>query len=87
MVAVVVGPALISPGGHHNQVLRTGPLQHSKMPRTPNLFKICPDNCFLGFQSGGLKFVKNLSNIENLSGNWRFDKFLTNLGRGNLNGA
>ena len=37
------------------------PLQHSKTPRTPNLSKICPDDCFSGFQSGGPKFVKNLS--------------------------
>ena len=35
------------------------PLQHSKTPRTPNLIKICPDDCFSGFQLGEPKFVKN----------------------------
>ena len=34
------------------------PLQHSKTPKTPNLFKSCPSDCFWGFQLGGLKFVK-----------------------------
>ena len=46
------------------QVLRCEPffpLQHSKTPRTPNLSKICPSDRFWGFQTGGLKFVKNLS--------------------------
>ena len=38
-------------------------LQHSKMPRTPNLSKICPDDCFSEFQSAGPKFVENLSKI------------------------
>ena len=54
------------------------PLQHSKMPRTLNLSRICPRDCFWGFQSGGLEFVKN---CQNLSENYRFsnvDKFLTN---------
>ena len=33
------------------------PLQHSKTPdETPKLSKICPSDCFWGFQSGGLKF-------------------------------
>ena len=41
----------------------SGPLQHSKMPRTPHLSKICPDNCFSRFQSGRPKFVKYLSKI------------------------
>ena len=40
------------------------PLQHSKTPRTPNLSKICPSDCFSGFQSGCPKFVKNLSKFE-----------------------
>ena len=34
----------------------------AKMPRTPNLSKICPD-CCSGFQSGGPKFAKSLSKI------------------------
>ena len=46
--------------------------------------KICPDDCFSGFQSGGPKFVKNLSkNLKNdyFRTNFKiFDKFLTNLG-------
>ena len=42
------------------------PLQHSKTPRNPNLSKICPDDCFSGFQSVGVFQF--------------FDKFLTNLG-------
>ena len=52
-----------------------------KMPRTPNLSKIYPSDCFWGFQSGGLKFVKNLSKLEKFGGNcgfkfWQiFDKF------------
>ena len=40
------------------------PLQHSKTPRTPNLSKISPDDCFLGFQSGGPKFVKICRKID-----------------------
>ena len=51
------------------------PLQPSKTPETPNLSKICPSNCFGGFQSGGLKFEKICRNLKN--GNFRtnFDKF------------
>ena len=60
------------------------PLQRSKTPRTPNLSKICPDDCFSGFQSGGTqicqKFVENLKN-DNFRTNFQiFDKYLTNLG-------
>ena len=54
------------------------PLQHSKAPRTLNLSKICPSDCFWESQSGGLEFVKNLSNFVR---NYRFSnfgKFLTN---------
>ena len=40
------------------------PLQLPKTPRTPNLSKICPGDCFWGFQSGGLELVKNLSKFE-----------------------
>ena len=48
------------------------PLQHSKMPRTPNLPKICPDDCFSGFQSGGPNLSRNcrFSNFRQI-----FDKF------------
>ena len=43
------------------QVLRAlRPLTAFKRPRTPNLSRSCPDDCFSGFQSGGPKFVKNL---------------------------
>ena len=51
------------------------PLQPSKTPETPNLSKICPSDCFGGFQSGGLKFGKICQNLKN--GNFRtiFDKF------------
>ena len=74
-----------SPGTDFNTFFcePSGPLQHSKMPRTPNLSKMCPDDRFSGFQS----FVNNLSKIsrkiDNLSGNYVFffpfhffDKFL-----------
>ena len=37
------------------------PLTAFKNARTPSLSKICPDDCFSGFQSGGPKFVKNVS--------------------------
>ena len=40
------------------------PLTAFKTPRTPNLSKICPSDCFWGFQAGGQKFVKNLSKFE-----------------------
>ena len=51
------------------------PLQPSKTPETPNLSKICPSDCFGGFQSGGLKFGKICLNLKN--GNFRtnFDNF------------
>ena len=51
------------------------PLQPSKTLETPNLSKICPSDCFGGFQSGGLKFGKICQNLKN--GNFRtnFDKF------------
>ena len=53
------------------------PLQPSKTPETPNLSKICPSDCFGGFQSGGLKFGKICR--QNLSENYlfrtNFDKF------------
>ena len=39
----------------------SAPLQHSKTPQTPNLFKICPDDCFSGLQSEELNFVSTLS--------------------------
>ena len=35
-------------------------LQHSKMTQTPDLSKICPDDCFSGIQSEALEFVRNL---------------------------
>ena len=35
----------------------SGPLQHSKVPQTPNLSKISPDDCFSGFQSGEPKVL------------------------------
>ena len=38
-------------------------LQHPKTPRTPNLSKICPSDCFWGFQSGGQKFEKSCQNL------------------------
>ena len=56
----------------------SGPLQHLKMPRTPNLSKICPDDCFSGFQSGGPKFVKNLSKIWKTTISRQIFKFSTN---------
>ena len=40
------------------------PLQRSKTPETPNLSKICPSDCFWGFQSGGLKIGKICQNFE-----------------------
>ena len=55
----------------------SSPLQHSKKPRTPNLSKNCPNDCFSGFQSKGPKFVKKghfPANFFKLSG-----QFLTNL--------
>ena len=52
------------------------PLQPSKTPETPNLCKICPSDCFGRFQSGGLKFGKI---CQNLSENYRFSNFDTNL--------
>ena len=48
------------------------PLQRSKTPETPNLSKICPSDCFGGFQSGRLKFGKI---CQNLSENYRFSNF------------
>ena len=54
------------------------PSQRSKTPRTPNLFKICPSDCFSGFRSRGVKFVKNLSKFEKRQFRTNFDKFLTN---------
>ena len=57
------------------------PLQHSKTPRTPNLSKICPDDCFSGFPSGGRKFVQNLSKIWKFVWKLSFFKFLTNFGQ------
>ena len=54
------------------------PLQHSKTPRTPNLSKVCPDDCFSGFQSGGPKFVKNLSNNWKLAISGQIFKFSAN---------
>ena len=53
------------------------PLQHSKMPRTPNLSKMCPDDCFSGLQSRDPNFSKICRNIEKLSRNRKFS-FLTN---------
>ena len=40
------------------------PLQHSKIPRTPRLFKICPDDCCSGFQSGGPNWSKISREID-----------------------
>ena len=42
------------------------------MPETPNLSKICPSDCFGGFQSVGRKFEKI---CQNLSENCRFSNF------------
>ena len=39
-------------------------LPHSKTPRTPNLSKIYPDDCFSGFQSGD-------PNLQQMSKNWK----------------
>ena len=58
------------------------PLQHSKTPRTPNLSKICPDDCFSGFQSGDPKLSKICPEIVVF---WFFNKFLTNLGPSDWN--
>ena len=52
------------------------PLQHSKTPRTPNLSKICPSDCFWGCQSGGQKFAKkNCQNLKNHNFQTKFDNF------------
>ena len=50
------------------------PLQPSKTPETPNLSKICPSDCFGGFQSGGLKFGKICQNLKNGNFRTKFDK-------------
>ena len=50
------------------------------MPRTPNLSKICPDDCFSGLQEGGPEFVKNLKICPEIVLSQIFDNFLTNLG-------
>ena len=52
------------------------------MPRTPNLSKICPDDCFSGFQPGGPKFIKKKVLNKTISGQLLnfSDKVLTNLG-------
>ena len=48
---------LAAPGSTHEP---SGPLQHSKRPRTPDLSKICPEDCFFpGSNQGG----PNLSKI------------------------
>ena len=36
------------------------PLTAFKMPRTLNVSKICPDDCFLEFQSGGAQVCQKL---------------------------
>ena len=51
------------------------PLQPSTTPETPNLSKICPSDCFGGFQSGGLKFEKICQNLKNGNSRTNFDKF------------
>ena len=48
------------------------PYSLQKRPKRPNLSKICPCDCFGGFQSGGLKFGKI---CQNLSENYRFSNF------------
>ena len=61
-------------GGLEDQGLRTlFPLTAFKNAQNPEFVqKICPGNCFGGFQSGGLKFEKI---CQNLSENDRFSKF------------
>ena len=57
----------------------SGPSQHSKMPRNPNLSKSCPNDCFSGLQSGD----PNSSKIGQIIGSFvlklsffvLFDKF------------
>ena len=47
----------------HQQILDcepSGPLQHSKMPRTPNLSKTCPDDWFSGSQIRGTQICQTL---------------------------
>ena len=59
------------------------PYSIQKRPKTPNLSKICPDDCFSGFQSGTQicqKFVENLKICPEIVVFQIFDKFLTNLG-------
>ena len=56
------------------------PLQHSKTPRTPNLSKICPSDCFWGFQSGGQNFEKNCQNLSENYGFTNFDNFFQSFG-------
>ena len=52
---------------------------NTKTTRTPNLSKICPYDCFWGFQSGGLNFVKKIcQTFEKRQFRTNFDKFLTN---------
>ena len=51
------------------------PLHHSKTPETPNLSKICPSDCFWGFQSGGRKFEKICQNLSENCCFSNFDKF------------
>ena len=68
-----------------NNCKPSGPLQHSKMPRTPNLSKICPDDCFARFRSICRKFVEILSKDSFRTNFQFFGKFLTNLGPPNWN--
>ena len=44
-------------------------------PKTPDLSKICPSDCFWGFQSGGQKFLKICQNLKTGNFQANFDKF------------
>ena len=51
------------------------PLQPSKKRRTPNLSKICPSDCFWGFQSRGQEIEKKCQNLKNRNFQTNFDNF------------
>ena len=69
-----------SAGNKRGLVLRTpfSPYSIQKHPEPQICPKICPSDCFSGFQSGGLKFVKNLSKFVRNCRFSNFNKFLTN---------
>ena len=78
-VSVCLFPLLQPPAPqirkHEKVAKHVSPYSFQKTPRTPKLSKICPSDCFWGFQQGGQKFAKNLSKLKNGNFQTNFDRF------------